>query len=483
MRNDVGFNHGRLRQRRNAFRLERRLALIFALLGALLTGLIAGYWVLTLEPALRQDAESRAHALAQAQARGIEDLLGRDLPPALLLDELKTRLDAILLLKERDSGQPLTNRILLVLNPDWVALPPEAMTLQQGDDRQLHSFVTEVPLYHPQRYALMGMATFYANRHSLETLLADVRIRLFGIGALVLLFIVAAWFGVAWLLRRLSQSEANLRNLLEVAPIPILLLEPDGNGIQLANQAAAIQLGLVPDAAGGLHSPAWAELVESGLPRAKDGQREVQLSTGNDETHWTIVSTSEVSLSGNEHRLVSLVDVSELKAVQQRLHQAANTDELTQAYNRRYLFTRLNEEIAVAERNGTALAVILFDLDRFKGINDGFGHAVGDEVLVRSAEIMRQCIRGSDLCGRYGGEELLVILPSASRTDAVEIAERIRRAIKAERWSRPALQVTISGGIGVYHGDTVDTLLERADRCLYRAKREGRDRIVASDEP
>lgn len=475
MPTDPRFNGGGTR----SLRFERNLALIFALLGVLLEALIAVYWLTILEPALRDDAESRARALAHAQARSIEAVLVLDQQDEPLLQALETRLDTILLLKEDQSGEPLTNHIRLELNPDRVALPLEAMSLARGRKDCSGCFVTEVPLYHPQDYALIGVATFHANNRSLALLLADVRIKLMGAGAFILVFIGLAWGGVARLLRRLRESETNLGNLLEVVPFPIVQLWADDSGIQRANQAAADYLGLLPDGNGRLDSLTWQALRAGGLPVAADMQQEVQISTPQGDLRWAMVSVNQVFLSGIAHRLISLVDVSDLKATQQRLHQAANTDALTKLYNRRYLFMRLTEAIERADREGSGFSVILFDLDHFKQINDVFGHAVGDLVLVRIAELTRQCVRESDICGRYGGEEFLIFLPSAPAAVALGIAERLRIKIGAERWAQPELRVTISGGVAEYAGSTVDVLLETADRRLYQAKRVGRDQIIA----
>jgi diguanylate cyclase (GGDEF)-like protein len=395
------------------------------------------------------------------------------------LNALKTRLDAILLLRESESGQPLTNRIRLELDPEATQLPLDALPLERGRGGCSGCFVTEVPLYHPQEYRLMGVATFHANARSLEALLTDVRSTLFWTGGAILILIAMAWVGVIWLLRRLSESESNLSAVLDVAPFPILLLEAQAPKIRRANRAAVRYLDLAADGAGRLGSRVWEALLNDGLPSGEDEQREVQLEMADGQSSWAMVSVAPVNFSGATHPLISLVDVSELKLIQQRLHQAANTDGLTKSYNRRYLFARLAEEIERADREGSTLSVILFDLDHFKSINDTFGHAVGDMVLERSAAIMRQRIRGTDVCGRYGGEEFLVILPSASKATALELAERIRAGIKAEPWPQPGLQVSISGGVAEHTGAELDHLLEAADRNLYRAKNTGRDRIVA----
>jgi diguanylate cyclase (GGDEF)-like protein len=156
------------------------------------------------------------------------------------------------------------------------------------------------------------------------------------------------------------------------------------------------------------------------------------------------------------------------------------TDGLTGAYNRRYLLQKLGEEIERAKRYGDELSVILFDLDSFKAINDTFGHRVGDEVLIKVAATLRACTRDVDVSGRYGGEEFLVILPHTSAASALEVAERIRGAVKALTWSQPELRVTVSGGVCEYAGMDVDGLVDIADQRLYRAKEGGRDRVVGT---
>ncbi|MFP4077113.1 MAG: GGDEF domain-containing protein [Halochromatium sp.] len=469
----------RFAEERPSFAFERNLAAIFGLLGLLLTGLISSYWLLVLEPSLQADAESRAHALAQAQARSLESLFAIELPPERLVTALDTRLDGILLLREQGTRTPLTDRVELEFDPHATSLPAERLTFVRGEDATCaNCFVTEEPLYHPRKHQLIGIASFYANTQSLSALIGDVRSKLFWTGGAVLLLIVLGWLSAGWLLRRLRESETNLRSLLDVAPFPMLLVDQSQTLIIRANLAAIRYLGLSKGADGQLASAAWTRLRDEGLPSEEEGQREMQIRDQEDRPHWAVVSVIQIHLSGTPHRLVSLVDISELKSIQQRLHQAANTDALTRSYNRRYLFERLHQELLQCDREGHRLAVILFDLDEFKSINDTYGHAVGDIVLARAAEVLRQCVRTMDVCGRYGGEEFLVILPSATAKAAFEIAERIRGEISALNWSTPGLRVTISGGVAEYSGGTIDALLEVADRNLYRAKERGRNRIV-----
>jgi diguanylate cyclase len=162
------------------------------------------------------------------------------------------------------------------------------------------------------------------------------------------------------------------------------------------------------------------------------------------------------------------------------------TDALTGLGNRRALDTRLAEEVVRAERIGYPLTVLLADVDNFKTYNDTYGHRVGDEILrVIGRVLQTQGLRqGSDHAYRYGGEEFLVLLPAAGGNEALEVAERLREAIRAEtstiRMPRGPVPVTVSVGLAVYPTDagTADELVQRADIALYRAK-ETRNRAVA----
>jgi diguanylate cyclase (GGDEF)-like protein len=159
----------------------------------------------------------------------------------------------------------------------------------------------------------------------------------------------------------------------------------------------------------------------------------------------------------------------------------AVTDELSGLSSRRYFETRLAEEWARRERYGTALSVAIFDLDRFKGINDSFGHAAGDRVLRRFGELVRTEIRSTDVACRYGGEEFTVLFAESTAAAASAVAERVRRALRRQEfeWEGKAFHATVSAGIA----DAEETrerpqLLFRADQALYRAKEKGRNRVV-----
>ncbi|NCC29722.1 MAG: sensor domain-containing diguanylate cyclase, partial [Gammaproteobacteria bacterium] len=395
-------------------------------------------------------------------------------------DEIRTELDAVLLLKDESTGTPFVRRITLLLDEDLLALAPDSLDFARGVEQCADCFVTEVPLYDPDGHLLVGIATFYSSPQFLNDLVHSVRDKLLWVGGAMLLVIALAWFGASRVLRRLGESESNLRTLFEAAPFPMILAERGLAGVVQANQAAKSYLMLEPDNTGRLNSAAWEALAADGLPAGIGEQRETQILTRDRSRRWAVVSAIPIRFSGVSSRLISLVDISELKAIQDDLRLASLTDGLTGAYNRRYLLQKLGEEIERAKRYGDELSVILFDLDSFKAINDTFGHRVGDEVLIKVAATLRACTRDVDVSGRYGGEEFLVILPHTSAASALEVAERIRGAVKALTWSQPELRVTVSGGVCEYAGMDVDGLVDIADQRLYRAKEGGRDRVVGT---
>jgi diguanylate cyclase (GGDEF)-like protein len=166
--------------------------------------------------------------------------------------------------------------------------------------------------------------------------------------------------------------------------------------------------------------------------------------------------------------------ISEQKAEIEKL---ANTDSLTQLYNR-YKFNLLFEEnIYKSTTHFSPFTIILFDIDRFKSINDNFGHDVGDYVLVELPKIVKTKLREEDIFARWGGEEFVILLPNSGIARGVGIAEKIRRAIEIYEF-KFVKRITASFGVSKFNrGDTAEKLLKRADSLLYKAKQNGRNRI------
>lgn len=173
----------------------------------------------------------------------------------------------------------------------------------------------------------------------------------------------------------------------------------------------------------------------------------------------------------------------------QRAHEAlavlAATDSLTGCANRREFEMRGAAEVARVKRSGAPLSFVTIDLDHFKQINDRHGHKAGDEVLKAFAELVKRTLRPSDVVGRIGGEEFALILPDATREGATVAAERLCQLVEKEvvTLAGAPLRFTVSLGVAQYgpDGDTYESVIEAADRRLYRAKQLGRNRVVASE--
>lgn len=162
------------------------------------------------------------------------------------------------------------------------------------------------------------------------------------------------------------------------------------------------------------------------------------------------------------------------------------TDDLTGLFNRRFFIQSLNREIRRAERYGNDLALIMIDIDHFKTYNDAFGHLAGDHLLRRLADRLCQTARKTDVVSRYGGEEFVILMPDTGIAMAAHLAERIRQDVQdhpVETQGDPAQHcMTISIGCAQFdkkEGTQVDGLIKKADDCLYRAKKSGRNRICS----
>ncbi|WP_372694206.1 GGDEF domain-containing protein [Immundisolibacter sp.] len=184
------------------------------------------------------------------------------------------------------------------------------------------------------------------------------------------------------------------------------------------------------------------------------------------------LSQQVTQLSAETINLRSRLDVTTEEALR---------DPLTGAFNRLAYDRRAALEVARWQSDGGALSMIICDIDHFKHINDEFGHAAGDKVLKEVVRLLQQQLRSSDFVGRYGGEEFVVLLNGAGEQAAIQIADKLRRSVKAApfRSRGGRVPVTISCGIGSFTGDdTLEDVFERTDAALYAAKEQGRDRCV-----
>lgn len=176
----------------------------------------------------------------------------------------------------------------------------------------------------------------------------------------------------------------------------------------------------------------------------------------------------------------------ELQSVQRQLQILAIYDELTELHNRRYILERIEEKVSEVKRHQFDCCLAMLDVDHFKGVNDGYGHSAGDEVLRTIAHILTSEVRQGDIVARYGGEEFLILLPMTELSSAEALVERLRVAIERQpfRFDGEAVNVTASFGITQYAvQDNADKVIERADKALYQAKVTGRNRTVTIPSP
>lgn len=191
---------------------------------------------------------------------------------------------------------------------------------------------------------------------------------------------------------------------------------------------------------------------------------------------WVLLQLS-LALMGAVLGLVLLA--AAMSDVIDRLTLERDLDPLTETLNRR-AFERLARH-RIADRQNHPLALIAFDIDKFKSINDRYGHAAGDTVLRRFAAILRAAVREKDVVARIGGEEFVLLLPGADEPSAFQIADRLRTVLESSRFNEidATICVTMSAGVARYRpGEAVAALLARADHLLYAAKRAGRNRVI-----
>lgn len=206
------------------------------------------------------------------------------------------------------------------------------------------------------------------------------------------------------------------------------------------------------------------------------------------ERHRLVVENrrliEELSRTNDELERRIAERTADLEAVNRKLESLATTDALTHLANRRSLFDRFGGELERARRYGRPLAVAMVDVDHFKRFNDTEGHRCGDEALVRVGQALSTGLRRSDVVGRYGGEEFLILMPETPIDQARETVERLLRAVAklevpgADGGGR---HVTLSAGVAAFpeHGESAEALVAAADARLYRAKDAGRNRVVA----
>jgi diguanylate cyclase (GGDEF)-like protein len=205
----------------------------------------------------------------------------------------------------------------------------------------------------------------------------------------------------------------------------------------------------------------------------------IKRSTSGEDRWHTIVDLKETVVIFAEYLSLSIANIR----LWERLTDQSIRDPLTGLFNRRYMEEIIQREILRAAQSQTKIGIIMADIDHFKGFNDMHGHEAGDELLMKIADFFKYEMRGSDIACRYGGEEFILVLPGASTEGTYKRAERLREEVKnlmVYFRNRILPSITLSMGIATYpdHGTELNDLIQAADSALYRAKEQGRDRIV-----
>ncbi len=232
------------------------------------------------------------------------------------------------------------------------------------------------------------------------------------------------------------------------------------------------------------HAEVVRELV---VPISRDKRIVAILGVGNKPFNYNEQDVELVSyLADVVWSIAEKIKADEqIRQLNARLERLAMIDELTDLPNRRAFFLQGAKEISRAERNKISFSLLMLDLDHFKNINDTYGHDAGDFVLKQFSNLLRENIRESDMAARLGGEEFSILLPETELKYAVKFAERIRQAVEQERMrvQDQSINMTVSIGVVTYSENLPDpkSVIKQADDCLYKAKRQGRNKVVSPD--
>ena len=248
-------------------------------------------------------------------------------------------------------------------------------------------------------------------------------------------------------------------------------------------------LAVLLSSAGAFAFAAWRVrpilALSEGARRISEGETAVEVpdSGSGDEIQVLARSFNQMSARLHESRVELEARNEELQRANEALEQLSITDSLTRLHNHRFFQDQFAREAKRVERNGSPLCLVLIDIDDFKSLNDNLGHAAGDAVLERIAEVMSSVLRDTDILCRYGGEEFALLSPGTDLSGAISLAEKIRIAVAESEYGvvgpDGAVHITVSIGVTEYARSTGDTFNE-ADRALYDAKAAGKDCVVVA---
>lgn len=289
---------------------------------------------------------------------------------------------------------------------------------------------------------------------------------------------------------KLEGNRKQLQTVIETAPVGLAIANREDAAVILSNRAMCKVLGQTSHQLEGqtlyeFCSGNDTELLLKELDKqGQIVQREVEIQRGNGDRNWLLINATFIEFEEKKAIVIGAHDITERKAMEAKLMELATIDALTGLANRRLFMDSIESEFQRALRTGRKLSVLMIDIDRFKQINDGFGHATGDCIIQQVAGQVKGSLRAMDLAGRLGGDEFSVLLPETGLRDAMLVAKRICSevqsvSIKSDDGQR--LSVTVSIGVACINSNDNNgkVLLERADMALYKAKKQGRNQAAA----
>ncbi|MFA5939885.1 MAG: sensor domain-containing diguanylate cyclase [Sinimarinibacterium sp.] len=296
-------------------------------------------------------------------------------------------------------------------------------------------------------------------------------------------------------LEDLRASEARYRRLFESAQDGILIVNAANAQVIDANPYIGELLGFLPAELTGkklwelgvIRDVNALKSVFETLQRSGYARHDDLPLLSKDGRQVDVEFVSNRYLDGGQSVIqCNIRDISQRKYEHAELKRAATTDDLTGLANRRQVIKSVIDELQRARRYKRPLSLLTLDVDRFKYINDVYGHAVGDRVLRSLADVCRVVVRHADLAGRMGGDEFIVLLPETALQAAIDAAQRLRRSIEAvrllpDRGDAPTMTVSIGVATTTDGQESLHELLSRADQQLYRAKAGGRNSVCADD--
>jgi diguanylate cyclase (GGDEF)-like protein/PAS domain S-box-containing protein len=290
-----------------------------------------------------------------------------------------------------------------------------------------------------------------------------------------------------------GEEDAEVRRFYEALfrtnSAPMLLIDPVDDGrIVDANEAASRFYGYTREEFARKHTWEINAAGRSILPvmqavaRLPGGHRPLnfvhRLADGSLRNVQTYAGP--IMLAGRRMMLCVIHDVTEQERLRRDLEQAALRDPLTGLWNRRHMMQQLEQALAGKRAQDTDFCLVLLDVDHFKQVNDGYGHLIGDQVLVALARLLASRLRESDTLCRWGGEEFMLLLPGTQLDNALQLADSLRLTVAGVEGGGALPAITVSQGVVQYlPGESMNSLVSRVDGALYQAKAAGRNVVVA----